>query len=67
MVQGPSHIKQLSLIHVCKIGLSIANKMAVNTAKTKYIIFRTRGKKINPGDCHLVYNGNKIGMPEIKA
>jgi hypothetical protein len=41
-----------------------ANKMAVNTAKTKFIVFRTRGKIINPVDCHLVYNGNEIGQPE---
>ncbi len=41
-----------------------ANKMAVNTAKTKFIVFRTRGKIINPTDCHLVYNGNEIGQPE---
>ncbi len=41
-----------------------ANKMAVNTSKTKYIIFRTRGKQINPRDCHLVYNGNEVGVPE---
>lgn len=41
-----------------------ANKMAVNTAKTKYIIFRSRGKPINPNDCNLVYNGNEIGTPE---
>jgi hypothetical protein len=41
-----------------------ANKMAVNTAKTKFIVFRTRGKIINPLDCQLVYNGNEIGQPE---
>jgi hypothetical protein len=41
-----------------------ANKMAVNTAKTKFIVFRTRGKIINPVDCRLVYNGNEIGQPE---
>ncbi len=29
-----------------------ANKMAVNTAKTKFIVFCTRGKNINPLDCH---------------
>jgi hypothetical protein len=34
------------------------NKMAINTAKTKYIVFRTRGKRINPADCQLVYNDN---------
>jgi hypothetical protein len=33
-----------------------SNKMAVNTAKTKYIVFRTRGKPINPADCKIVYN-----------
>jgi hypothetical protein len=44
-----------------------ANKMAVNTAKTKYIVFRTPGKKINPADCHLVYNGNEIRMPEDQS
>jgi hypothetical protein len=38
--------------------------MAVNTAKTKYIIFRTQGKNINPADCHLVFNGNEISQPE---
>jgi hypothetical protein len=41
-----------------------SNKMAINTAKTKYIIFRTRGKRIDPADCQLVYNDNEIGAPE---
>ena len=41
-----------------------ANRMAVNMAKTKYIIFRPRGKIISPADCHLVFNGNEIGQPE---
>jgi hypothetical protein len=27
--------------------------MAVNTSKTKFIVFRTRGKIINPADCVL--------------
>jgi hypothetical protein len=39
-----------------------ANKMAVNAAKTKYIVFRTRGKPINPLDCTLVFNNNEIGV-----
>ena len=30
--------------------------------KTKYIIFRSRGKPINPNECNLVYNGNEIGQ-----
>jgi hypothetical protein len=39
-----------------------ANKMAVNTSKTKYIIFRTHGKPINPGHCRIVFNCNEIGQ-----
>ncbi len=38
--------------------------MAVNTAKTKFMIFRTRGKAINPLDCQLMFNKNEIGLPE---
>ncbi len=41
-----------------------ANRMAVNTAKTKFMIFRTRGKAINPLDCQLMFNENEIGLPE---
>jgi hypothetical protein len=41
-----------------------ANRMAVNTAKTKFMIFRTRGKVINPLDCQLMFNENEIGLPE---
>jgi hypothetical protein len=41
-----------------------SNKMAINTAKTKYIVFRTRGKKIDPAECRLVYNDNEIGVDE---
>jgi hypothetical protein len=41
-----------------------ANKMAVNTSKTKFIVFRTRGKRIEPRDCKLVFNNNEIGRPE---
>jgi len=40
-----------------------ANRMAVNTAKTKFIVFRTRGKIINPLDCQLFFNENEIGLP----
>jgi hypothetical protein len=38
--------------------------MAINTAKTKFIVFRTRGKKIDPAECRLVYNDNEIGVDE---
>jgi hypothetical protein len=44
-----------------------SNKMAVNTAKTKFIIFRMRGKRIDPLDCRLVFNNNEIGVPEDPA
>jgi len=36
--------------------------MAVNAAKTKYIVFRTQGKPVNPLDCNLVFNDNEIGV-----
>ena len=41
-----------------------SNKMAVNTSKTKFMIFRTHGKIINPNDCVVVYNANEIGMQD---
>ncbi len=41
-----------------------ANKMAINTSKTKFIIFRTRGKRIDPDDCRLMFNNNEIGKPD---
>ena len=37
--------------------------MAVNTSKTKFIIFRTHGKKIDPDDCKILYNANELGKP----
>jgi hypothetical protein len=41
-----------------------SNKMAVNTSKTKFIVFRTRGKRVDPADCSLVFNSNEIGQLE---
>jgi len=41
----------------------ISNKMAVNTSKTKFIVFRTHGKKINSEECILLFNNNEIGKP----
>jgi hypothetical protein len=41
-----------------------SNKMAINTSKTKFIIFRTRGKRDPAEECLLVYNDNNLGMPE---
>jgi hypothetical protein len=40
-----------------------ANKMAINTSKTKYIIFRTHGKAVDPDQCRIVFNSNEIGQP----
>jgi hypothetical protein len=37
-----------------------ANKMAVNTSKTKFIVFRTQGKRINPV---LYFNNNEPRQP----
>ncbi len=36
--------------------------MAVNTSKTKYIIFRTLGEFIDPEQCRIVFNSNEIGQ-----
>jgi hypothetical protein len=41
-----------------------SNKMAVNTSKTKYIVFRTHGKNVNPNDCKIIYNSTEIGLPD---
>ena len=41
-----------------------ANKMEVNASKTKYIIFRTHNKPIDPRECNLVYNSTEIGLPD---
>jgi hypothetical protein len=40
-----------------------ANKLAVNKSKTKYIIFRTRGKKLPNIFPDLIYNENESGCP----
>jgi hypothetical protein len=40
-----------------------SNKMAVNTSKTKFIVFRTHGKIINNIECKLLYNSNEPGQP----
>ncbi len=51
---------------ITKINLEInkiavwfkANKMATNTNKTKYIIFRAKNKKINTDTLHVYYDAN---------
>ena len=42
-----------------------SNKMAVNTSKTKFIIFRTHGKVIDDNLCSVVFNNNEIGKPDL--
>ena len=41
-----------------------ANKMAVNVGKTKYIIFRPKGKQINLTGDGIVFNNNEIGKDQ---
>ncbi len=40
-----------------------SNKMQLNASKTKYIIFRTKNKQIDPLACSVVYNSTEIGLP----
>jgi hypothetical protein len=40
-----------------------SNKLAVNINKTKYMIFRMRGKKIEANCPNVEYNENEIGEP----
>ena len=40
------------------------NRMAINVSKTKFILFRTRGKKIDPLQLKIFLNTNEIGKPE---
>ncbi len=40
-----------------------ANKMAVNVEKTKFIIFRTHGKKIDHNEAIIKFDANEPGQP----
>ncbi len=40
-----------------------ANKMCLNVSKTKYIIFRTHNKPVDPLACNVVYNCTELGLP----
>jgi hypothetical protein len=44
-----------------------ANKLKVNTTKTKYIIFHTKGKKIDLQGREIFYNDNEPGCPQNPA
>jgi hypothetical protein len=39
-----------------------SNRMAVNTSKTKYIIFRTKGKRIDDDAVNIIFNDNEPNM-----
>ena len=39
-----------------------SNKMAVNISKTKYVIFRTKGKKIDDNISPVTFNNNEMGV-----
>jgi len=41
----------------------LSNKMAINTSKTKFILFRTHGKNVDENICKIFYNNNEIGSP----
>ncbi len=41
----------------------LANKMAINTNKCKFILFHNRGKKIDPNNLKIHFNLNEIGKP----
>ncbi len=41
-----------------------SNRMAVNTSKTKYIIFRTKGKQIDDDAVNIIFNDNEPNMIE---
>ena len=41
-------------------------KMTINTSKTKYIIFRNKGRKLNLNGLELFYNLNEIGKPNLE-
>jgi len=36
-----------------------ANKMMVNTSKTKFMIFHTKGKKVEPNHKNIIFNNNE--------
>jgi len=42
----------------------LSNKMAINTYKTKFILFRTQGKHVDENICKFFYNNNEIGIPD---
>jgi hypothetical protein len=42
-----------------------SNKMAVNTAKTKFILFRTKGKFVDENLCKVIFNNNELGQPNV--
>ncbi len=42
-----------------------SNKMAINISKTKFIIFRTKGKQINKNVAKVFFNTNELNKPTM--
>jgi hypothetical protein len=36
--------------------------LILNLNKTKFIIFRTQGKAVDPDQCRIVFNSNEMGQ-----
>jgi hypothetical protein len=51
------------ILNLGQLRIGFDNKMALNIGKTKYKIFRSRGKPFNENDCQLVYNSTEIVSP----
>ena len=67
------HLNLKTLIEYVNLELQkvanwfLSNKMAVNTSKTKYIIFRSHGKQIQENHEKVVFNSNELGTPNDPA
>ena len=71
-LEGGKHLPQLLNsvnTELTKIATWLrANKMACNTSKTKYIIFHTKGKKVDTQNIQLTFDNNehnKTHKPEL--
>ncbi len=58
---SPFHETRRNFVPVSRNKLAVwfkANKMAVNVSKTNYIIFHTRGKKVELNGLNVIFNSN---------
>ncbi len=64
MVDEPSHVKQLSLIHLCKIGLMFQHtglQGEVQMFSTSGVAVRNTGFRLIPSTCQFSYVGGSVG------